>query len=385
MALEFDESSILSEDEVAALFTDSDTEQQDDGSTQAPPKTKSEDEQNNKENTAEEETTVDVEHLFDPNPESVGGNEDNQGKKENAPLSKSIPPPSSLAKALKEDGIFPNLEDSDIENVKDWEGFSTLVDKVVEARFDERQKRIDEALNNGVEPNVIQQYENTLQQLDSITEAHVTAETEQGENLRKNILMRDYLNKGFAQARAQREVERSFSAGTDVEDAKEALESIKQTMRAQYQGVLDEARAQEEEVKKARQQEASELRKGLLEGKEVFGDLEVDKAMRQKALDAIIKPVYQDPKTGDKFTAIQQYEREHRVDFLKKLGIVWAMTDGFKNLEGLVKGKVRKEVGKGMRALEETLNNTQRKNDGSLDFVSGANDSESFLGFTVDI
>lgn len=385
MALEFDESSILSEDEVAALFTDSDTEQQDDGSTQAPPKTKSEDEQNNKENTAEEETTVDVEHLFDPNPESVGGNEDNQGKKENAPLSKSIPPPSSLAKALKEDGIFPNLEDSDIENVKDWEGFSILVDKVVEARFDERQKRIDEALNNGVEPNVIQQYENTLQQLDSITEAHVTAETEQGENLRKNILMRDYLNKGFAQARAQREVERSFSAGTDVEDAKEALESIKQTMRAQYQGVLDEARAQEEEVKKARQQEASELRKGLLEGKEVFGDLEVDKAMRQKALDAIIKPVYQDPKTGDKFTAIQQYEREHRVDFLKKLGIVWAMTDGFKNLEGLVKGKVRKEVGKGMRALEETLNNTQRKNDGSLDFVSGANDSESFLGFTVDI
>jgi len=385
MALEFDESSILSEDEVAALFTNSDTEQQDDGSTQAPPKTKPEDEQNNKENTAEEETTVDVEHLFDPNPESVGGNEDNQGKKENAPLSKSIPPPSSLAKALKEDGIFPNLEDSDIENVKDWEGFSTLVDKVVEARFDERQKRIDEALNNGVEPNVIQQYENTLQQLDSITEAHVTAETEQGENLRKNILMRDYLNKGFAQARAQREVERSFSAGTDVEDAKEALESIKQTMRAQYQGVLDEARAQEEEVKKARQQEASELRKGLLEGKEVFGDLEVDKAMRQKALDAIIKPVYQDPKTGDKFTAIQQYEREHRVDFLKKLGIVWAMTDGFKNLEGLVKGKVRKEVGKGMRALEETLNNTQRKNDGSLDFVSGANDSESFLGFTVDI
>ena len=385
MALEFDESSILSEDEVAALFAGSNDEQQEDDGTQTPPKTKPEDDPSNKENTAEEEATVDVEHLFDPNLESVGGNEDNQGKKENAPLSKSIPPPSSLAKALKEDGIFPNLEDSDIENVKDWEGFSTLVDKVVEARFDERQKRIDEALNNGVEPNVIQQYENTLQQLDSITEAHVSAETEQGETLRKNILMRDYLNKGFTQTRAQREVERAFAAGTDIDDAKEALESIKETMRAQYQGVLDEAREQEEEVKKARQQEASELRKGLLESKEVFGDLEVDKAMRQKALDAIIKPVYQDPKTGDKFTAIQQYEREHRVDFLKKLGIVWAMTDGFKNLDGLVKGKVRKEVGKGMKALEETLNNTQRKTDGSLDFVSGANDSESFLGFTVDI
>lgn len=384
MALEFDESSILSEDEVAALFSGSNEGQQD-GGTQEPPKENPEDEPSNKENTAEEEAPIDAEHLFDPTPESVGGNEDNQGKKEDAHLSKSIPPPSSLAKALKEDGIFPNLEDSDIEGVKDWEGFSELIDKVVEARFDERQKRIDEALNNGVEPNVIQQYENTLKQLDSITEAHVSAETEQGENLRKNILMRDYLNKGFTQTRAQREVERAFEAGTDIDDAKEALESIKETMRAQYQGVLDEAREQEEEVKKARQQEANELRKELLESKEVFGDLEIDKAMRQKALDAIIKPVYQDPKTGDKFTAIQQYEKEHRVDFLKKLGIVWAMTNGFKNLDGLVKGKVKKEVGKGMKALEETLNNTQRKSDGTLDYVSGANDSESYLGFTVDI
>ena len=113
MALEFNESSILSDDEVVALFTDSDTEQQDDG-TQKPSEKKSEDELNNKENPAEEEVVVDVEHLFDQTSESVGGQEDKQGKKDDAPSTKSVPPFSSLAKALKEEGVLLDLERNDL-------------------------------------------------------------------------------------------------------------------------------------------------------------------------------------------------------------------------------------------------------------------------------
>ena len=43
-------------------------------------------------------------------------------------------------------------------------------------------------------------------------------------------------------------------------------------------------------------------------------------------------------------TAIQKYERENSTDFLKYVGFLFTMTDGFKNLDGLVKSKVRKEV-----------------------------------------
>ena len=360
------------------------------GEGQDPSNKENPDNDPSKQKPAEEKPEdVDPEHLFDDkdpdNPESVGGQEDKQGKKDDAPSTKSVPPFSSLAKALKEEGVLLDLEDSEIEKVQTGDDFSALIEKTIQAKFDERQRRIDEALNNGVEPSIIHQYEQTIQQLDSITDAQVEDEGAQGENLRRQILYRDYLNRNFSKDKAERMVEQSFKDGTDVTDAKEALESIKETVRSQYQAKLDEAKAEEDAVKKQQADKAKELRKSLMEDKELFGDLEVDKATRQRALDAILRPVHQDPETGHQYTAIQMYEREHSVDFLKKVGLIYAMTDGFKNLEGLVGKKVKKEVGKGMKALEETLNNTQRKSDGTLDFVSGAKDPESVLGFTLDL
>lgn len=102
--------------------------------------------------------------------------------------------------------------------------------------------------------------------------------------------------------------------------------------------------------------------------------------------DTIAKPVFRNPDTGEMMTAIQKYEMENKVDFLKNVGLLYTLTDGFKNLDGLVKGKVRKEVKKGMRNLEQTLSNTVRNNDGTLRFVSGSEDSESFFkDYKIDI
>ena len=75
-------------------------------------------------------------------------------------------------------------------------------------------------------------------------------------------------------------------------------------------------------------------------------------------------------------------------DFLKNVGLIFTLTDGFKNLNGLVKGKVSKEVKKGLRELESTINNTQRTSDGNLKLVSGVDeDPESFIGkgYKLDI
>ena len=61
------------------------------------------------------------------------------------------------------------------------------------------------------------------------------------------------------------------------------------------------------------------------------------------------------------------------------------MTDGFKNIDNLVKDKVRKEKRKGLSELEHTLNNTARTPGGSLNFASGVNDSDSYLGKGWDL
>lgn len=379
---ELEDMSMLSDDQVNALFEDTiEVEEKKDDGAQEPSKEKPEE----KTKTAEaKEEDINPETLFEEpsnEPESVGS-EKKKDTKDDAYSEKGIPPFSSLAKALKEEGVLLDLEDSEIEKVKTSDDFVELIEKTIQAKFDERQKRVDDAINNGVEVSVIHNYEQTIRQLDSISDEQLSEESERGENLRRQILYRDYLNKNFSEERARRAVERAFADGTDIEDAKDALQSIKDLVQSQYQAKLDEAKAEEDAIKEQRLSEAKELRKGLLEDKEVFGDLEIDKATRQKALDAILKPVYQDPKTGNKYTAIQYYEKTNSVDFLKKVGLIYAMTDGFKNVEGLVGKKVKKEVSKGMKALEEKINNSRRNSDGSLEFVTGAADKESFFNFS---
>nr|DAG99975.1 MAG TPA: hypothetical protein [Crassvirales sp.] len=370
---------ILGAEEIENLFVEDDETQDTPPANGEPPK-----EEPNKD---KEETTevVDVDNLFTDTPEGVGsGKENTEEKEDTTPKGDGTSPKnfySSIAKALKEEGIFPDLDDEGLSKVKDPEDFRDLIDQQIKAGLDERQKRIDEALNAGVEPTEIKKYENTINFLDSIKEESISDESDKGERLRKDLIYQDFINRGYSKERATREVQKSFNAGTDIDDAKEALKSNIDYFRDKYDELINDAKSEAEEEEKERKGQAEKLKSSILNDKDVFGDLSVDKSTRQRIYDNIAKPVYKDPETGEYFTAIQKYEMENRTDFLKNIGLLFTLTDGFKNLDGLVKGKVKKEVKKGLRELEHTLNNTSRTSDGNLKFVSGVDeDPESFIG-----
>lgn len=372
---------ILGAEEIENLFVE-DGETQDTPPAKEEPPKKEEEPSKDKEETTE---VVDVDNLFTDTPESVGsGKENTEEKEDTTPKGSGTSPKnfySSIAKALKEEGIFPDLEDDSLTKVKDPEDFRDLIDQQIKAGLDERQKRIDEALNAGVEPTEIRKYENTINFLDSIKEENISDEGDKGEKLRKDLIYQDFINRGYSKERATREVQKSFNAGTDIDDAKEALKSNIDFFRDKYDELVNDAKSEAEQEEKARKEQAEKLKSSILNDKNVFGDLSVDKSTRQKIYDNIAKPVYKDPETGEYFTAIQKYEMENRTDFLKNIGLLFTLTDGFKNLDGLVKGKVKKEVKKGLRELEHTLNNTARTSDGNLKFVSGVDeDPESFIG-----
>ena len=372
---------ILGAEEIENLFVEDD-ETQDTPPTNGEPPKKEEEPSKDKEETTE---VVDVDNLFTDTPESVGsGKENTEEKEDTTPKGDGTSPKnfySSIAKALKEEGIFPDLDDEGLSKVKDPEDFRDLIDQQIKAGLDERQKRIDEALNAGVEPTEIRKYENTINFLDSIKEENISDEGDKGEKLRKDLIYQDFINRGYSKERATREVQKSFNAGTDIDDAKEALKSNIDFFRDKYDELVNDAKSEAEEEEKVRKEQAEKLKSSILNDKDVFGDLSVDKSTRQKIYNNIAKPVYKDPETGEYFTAIQKYEMENRTDFLKNIGLLFTLTDGFKNLDGLVKGKVKKEVKKGLRELEHTLNNTARTSDGNLKFVSGVDeDPESFIG-----
>ena len=375
---------ILGAEEIENLFTE-DEDTQDTPPANGEEKSPSEKEEGEEKNKEETTEVVDVDNLFTDKPESVGsGKENTEEKEDTAPKGSGTSPKnfySSIAKALKEEGIFPDLDDEGLAKVKEPEDFRDLIDQQIKAGLSERQKRIDEALNAGIEPTEIKKYENTLSFLDSIKEESISDEGDKGEKLRKDLIYQDFINRGYSKERAAREVQKSFNAGTDIEDAKEALKSNIDYFKDKYDELINDAKSEAEQEEKERKEQAEKLKSSILNDKDVFGDLSIDKSTRQKIYDNIAKPVYKDPETGEYFTAIQKYEMENRTDFLKNIGVLFTLTDGFKNLDGLVKGKVKKEVKKGLRELENTLNNTSRTSDGNLKFVSGVDeDPESFIG-----
>ena len=371
---------ILTDEDISSLFEADNIEE-----------TSSEETDDNKTKEDNETTEVNVDDLF-TEPESVGRENNNNEEQEdtNDPNDDGASPNffSSIAAALVDEGVFPDLNEDEISQIKGPEDFRDLIDRQIKSGIDEANQRVLEALNAGVEPTAIQNYERVLSYLDSIDDASLEDESEKGENLRKNIIYQDYINRGFSKERATKEVEKSFRAGTDIEDAKESLTGNKDFYKGQYDDLIKEGKEAEAKEAKKQKEQAEELKKSILTEKKVFGDIEIDKNTRQRVYDNVAKPIYKDPDSGEYLTAVQKYQREHPVEFSKNLGLLFTLTDGFKNIDTLVGGKVKKEVKKGLRELETKIRSTSSSTSGNLRFANGGyNDKESVFSknFEIDV
>lgn len=371
---------ILTDEDISSLFEDDNIEE-----------TTSDETDDNKTKEDNKTTEVNVEELF-AEPESVGRENNNNEEQEdtNDPNDDGASPNffSSIAAALVDEGVFPDLNEDEISQIKGPEDFRDLIDRQIKSGIDEANQRVLEALNAGVEPTAIQNYERVLSYLNSIDDASLEDESEKGENLRKNIIYQDYINRGFSKERATKEVEKSFRAGTDIEDAKESLNGNKDFYQGQYDDLIKEGKEAEAKEAKKQKEQAEELKKSILTEKKVFGDIEIDKNTRQRVYDNIAKPIYKDPDSGKFLTAVQKYQMENPVEFSKNLGLLFTLTDGFKNIDTLVGGKVKKEVKKGLRELETKIRSTSSSTSGNLRFANGGyNDKESIFSknFEIDV
>ena len=370
---------ILDDDQIESLFGNQseDTSSKEDNET--------EDEENQEKDNKDKNNTaeVDPDSMFGDKPESVGSEENKDNEEDTFPAEDGTSPDffSSIANAFAEEGIFPDLDEETIKGIKTAKDFRNAIDEQIKAGLDAQQRRIIDALDNDVEPDEIRKYEGTLAYLHNISEDVLSAEGEEGEELRKRLMMQDYMNRGFSQERAEKAVNRSISNGTDIEDAKEALEGNKAFFANGYRALLAQAKEEKEKERKDTEESALRIRKSLLEDDiKMFDGVDLDKKTRQAAFNAVMKPIARDKTTGETYTAIQKLELDNREEFIAKLGLLYALTDGFKSLDGLVGKKVKKEVRKGFSELEQRISNTRRDSRGNLKFTSGVDDAESILG-----
>lgn len=300
-------------------------------------------------------------------PESSSSGEDTTDKDPGDKTSPNTPILASVALACYEDGIFPDLSEDEIKEIKDSESFAAALKKQIEAGLDAEQKRIRDMLNVGVEPDIIQQYEGAIQYLSGISEEELEAESDDAEALRKKIIYSDFINRGFKKERAQREVERSFNAGTDIEDAKAALESCLDFYKEEYSSVVEERKAKAAADKAAQEKRLKEFKAKVLNTEKPFDGINLDKGTREKVYNNMTKASYKD-EAGNIMTPIQKYIKENSLDAHYYLSLMYTLTDGFKNIDKLVNQKLTKAKKGALRELEHKLSNTRTLDDGSVNF-----------------
>ena len=279
---------------------------------------------------------------------------------------------SSIASALKNDGIFPDeFTEDEIKAVKGPDEFAELLEKAISSRMNATVQRIDKALRNGIEPDTVKSYEQTLNYLGSISEDELSAEGEEGDALRSRLIYNDRINRGFTHEKALKEVEKSLKSGSDIDDAKDALSALANYYADSYDRLQKDAENRAKAAKEQQKKDAEKFKKMILEEEIKFGETPIDKRTRQQVYDAVSKPVYKDPDTGALLTQVQKFQKDNPMEFLKQIGLWYVLTNGGKNIDGLVNEQVRAEKNKGIRELERKINSTALGPDGALRYMSG--------------
>ena len=328
----------------------------------------------------ENEKPVEKEEVKEPNKQEVEN--PNEHESQGSPnLS------SSIAEALVDRGVLQTLDQDRINGIKDAETLISAFEDEMNARVDEKldevQKRVNEALTYGVKPSLVQEYEQWIQTLDNVTDEIITGEGEQNENYRKNLIFKDYINKGFDEGDAREMVERSIESGKDIDDAKKALSSLKKYYQKAYTEEVNNAKKEYDKHVAAQKKQFEDLKSSIMDDKEnFFEQFELPKSARQKVLDVVSRPsvsVGKDENGKDiKITALQNFIREDANKANKIIGTLYVLTEGFTKFDGIMKGTVKKQVRKSVENLERALNNS-KPIDGSMNFKSGIGEDGSNL------
>lgn len=373
--------SILGESEVDALFSTDENEIED--ANQNPQEEKTEETKDKEQQTAE----VNPLDLFEDTPESVGGGseeEDTAGNNDTGGSPQSIY--SSIAEYLKEGGIFSNLDDDNaFKGIESAEDLDSLIESEIDARMGERERRINDALNSGMPQQTVANYEGAIEYLKGITEEQLTEESEEGEALRRELIYHDLVNQGFSDERAKKKTDRIMESGTDIDEAKEALESNREFYQNEYKKQVELGKKQIEDAKKENERRIESLKKDIMESKNLLGLIEADSKLKTKIVDNITKASYQDKETGRYFTPLQKYMNENGDEFMKNIGIIYTITNGFKDFDKLVTTKVNKEVKRSVKDIERKLSNMRRDGDGNLLFVNNEDTQTKYSNITLDI
>lgn len=282
---------------------------------------------------------------------------------------------SSLVQALKEGGILEDVEDKDIKSQEDF--FSVLEESIKAREFadlDDNQKQYLEALRSGIPHEEIVAHQRNIEAYNSITDDVISEESTDGEDLRRTIIMNNFIGKGFNEAKAKKLTDKIFDSGEDIDEAKEALNELKTIEKQQFEADKQAKAAQKAAQAKAEKESIDKLNKIVKDTNEIIPGMKIPQALKNNIIKGLTQPVAytEDHRPLD---IISKYLYDNPIEGRVKLAYLLSVTDGMKKMNVLENKKAKSNA---FKELENALKA------GDTGGVVGFNDDDSEEKFDFD-
>lgn len=232
-----------------------------------------------------------------------------------------------LAKDLMSQGIISSLDDEAftalVEEKGEVEALRSLITGEISNTSDTIKKDYDDnyqeylsLVEDGVDKNMAGDLVKSKDVFSAITEDQIS--DEENSQLRRDILTENYkLTTKFSDVRIKKLIDRSFELGEDVEETKEALTGIKESIDEKIESEKDAAIKFKADQDKALEDSKKVLKDSIDGLNEIIPGQKINKQTKDKMYGLITKPV-QD-KNGNTTNALWAKRADDPVHFDHKL------------------------------------------------------------------
>jgi len=312
-----------------------------------------------------------------------GSDVDNEDIDEDTPDSEESPssPLTSLTSALHEDGVLSSLTAEELKEIKSASDLMGVIRKQVESNeysdLTDDQKEYLKAMRAGVPDATYRQSKQTVDQVSKIDPSKL--EDEDSEDFRRQILVQDFLSKGFDQEDADKYAGRSIDLGEDIEDSKKALSRLKATEEERLKNLTVEAEANKKAAQENYNKRVNDIKLKVNATKEILPNIKINEATQGKIFDLMTKTAGYD-KNNNPVNAVVKNMMEDQ-DYVIKLNYLHELTDGlkdFSSLTGTVGSSAVNKLDKALQAQDAKIksgnsekNTARKKATGLLNALDG--------------
>ncbi len=284
----------------------------------------------------------------------------------------------TLAEVLREQGVLSPAEGS--VEINDIDGLVAEIKKeITQQEFADLPESAKEAIlgiREGANLETATVYKNNMETLEALDQTAL----ESNQQARFDLICESLIAQGVNKERAENIANRSFDAGTDMQDALEGRTILINNVKKAFEAAKKEEVQAKKEADNKILENRNKLESTILEDKNLFGGLSVTDTVRKEILQNAQKVVGKDPVTNKDENLRQKYARENPVEYAAKLEMLFKLTNGFTDLTYFTKKASSKNLKNLERAIKES---THVAGGGNPSFADDAQISSLEIGDLV--